>query len=81
MLADVWLYYRVLKEINFKIVLKMHLPSLRTDLKQINIQNLTRCVTSNKIKYIYVNLIICYGNETIKFVIRTKFLGVQIDKN
>jgi len=33
------------------------------------------------IKYIYINLNIGYGNETIKFVITTKFLGVQIDNN
>jgi len=30
---------------------------------------------------IYINLNIGYGNEKIKFVIRTKFLGVQIDDN
>jgi len=54
------------------------LPNWRTGLKQINIsiQNLTRCVTSNK--YIYINLNIGYGNETIKFVITTKFLGVKL---
>jgi len=33
------------------------------------------------IKYIYINLIIGYGNETIKYVITTKFLGVQTDNN
>ena len=32
-------------------------------------------------KYIYINLNIGYGNETIKFVITTKFHGVQIDNN
>ena len=36
---------------------------------------------SQAIKYIYINLNIGYGNETIKFVITTKFLGVQIDNN
>jgi len=36
---------------------------------------------SQAIKYIYINLVIGYGNETIKFVITTKFLGVQIDNN
>jgi len=35
------IYFCVLKECNFKIALKMHLPSRRTDLQQINIQNLT----------------------------------------
>jgi len=34
---------------------------------------------SQAIKYIYINLNIGYGNETIKFIITTKFLGVQID--
>ena len=33
---------------------------------------------SQAIKYIYINLNIGYGNETIKFVITT-FLGVQTD--
>jgi hypothetical protein len=32
-------------------------------------------------KYSYINSNIAYGNETIKFVITTKFLGVQIDNN
>jgi hypothetical protein len=36
---------------------------------------------SQAIKYIYINLHIGYGNETIKFVIKTKFFGVQIDDN
>ena len=36
-------YYRILKETNFKIALTMHLPSQRTDFKQINIQSLTTC--------------------------------------
>jgi len=36
---------------------------------------------SQAIKYIYINLNIGYGNGTIKFVITTKFLGVQIDNN
>jgi len=36
---------------------------------------------SQVIKYIYISLNICYGNETIKFVSRKKFLGVQIDNN
>jgi len=36
---------------------------------------------SQAIKYIYINLNIGYGNETIKFVISVKFLGVQIDNN
>jgi hypothetical protein len=30
---------------------------------------------------IYINLNVGYGNETIKFVITMKFLGVQIDNN
>jgi len=29
----------------------------------------------------YINLNIGYGNEKIKYVITTKFLGVQIDNN
>ena len=29
----------------------------------------------------YINLHIGYCNETIKFVIKTKFFGVQIDDN
>jgi len=29
----------------------------------------------------YINLNIGYGNETIKFFITVKFLGVQIDNN
>ena len=33
---------------------------------------------SQAIKYIYINLNVRYGNETIKFVITTKFLGVHI---
>jgi len=36
---------------------------------------------SQAIKYIYINLNVGYGNETIKFVITTKFLAVQIDNN
>jgi len=36
---------------------------------------------SQAIKYIYINLNIGYGTETIKFVITMKFLGVQIDNN
>jgi len=36
---------------------------------------------SQAIKYIYINLNIGYGNETIRFVITVKFLGVQIDNN
>ena len=32
-------------------------------------------------KYIYINLNIGNGDETIKFVITTKFLDVQIDSN
>jgi len=46
------MYYHILKEANFRIALTMHLPSCRTGFKQINIQNLTRCVTSDKI-YLY----------------------------
>jgi hypothetical protein len=42
------MYYHVLKETNFKIALTLHLQSWRTGIKQINIWNLTRCVTSNK---------------------------------
>ena len=34
---------------------------------------------SQTIKYVYINLNIGYGNETIKFVIAAKILGVQID--
>jgi len=34
---------------------------------------------SQAINYIYINLNIGYVNETIKFIITTKFLGVQID--
>jgi len=34
---------------------------------------------SHTIKCIYIKLNIGYGNETIKFIITTKFLGVQID--
>ena len=48
-------------------------------LKVINIQNLTRCVKA--IKYIYINLNIGCNNETIKFIITTKFLGAQVDNN
>jgi len=36
---------------------------------------------SQAIQYIYINLNIGYGNETIKFVIIMKFLGVQIYDN
>ena len=36
---------------------------------------------SQAIKYIYIDLNIGYGNETVKFVITMKFLGVQIDNN
>jgi len=36
---------------------------------------------SEAIKYIYIIFNIWCGNETIKFVITTKFLGVQIDDN
>jgi len=36
---------------------------------------------SQAIIYIYINLKIGYGNETIKFVTTAKFLGVQIDNN
>ena len=36
---------------------------------------------SQAIKYIYIILNIGYGNETIKFIITLKFLGVQIDNN
>jgi len=36
---------------------------------------------SQAIQYIYINLHIGYGNETIKFVITMKFLGVQIYNN
>ena len=46
------MYYCILNETSFKIALTVHLRSWRTGLKQINIQNLTRCVTSNKI-YLY----------------------------
>ena len=74
------MYYHILEETNFKIAFTVHLPSWRTGLKQVNIQNLTICVKNNE-KYIYINLIIGYGNETVKFVITMKFLGVQIDNN
>ena len=33
---------------------------------------------SQEIKYIYIDLNMGYGNETIKFVITTKFIAVQI---
>jgi len=33
------------------------------------------------IQYIYINLNIGYGNETIKFVITMKFLGEKINNN
>jgi len=36
---------------------------------------------SQAIKYIFINLHIGYGTETIKFIIKTKFFGVQIDNN
>jgi hypothetical protein len=36
---------------------------------------------SQAIKYIYINLNIGYGNETIKFVITMKFLDVHFDNN
>jgi len=36
---------------------------------------------SQAMKYIYINLNVGYGNETIKFVITTKFLAAQIDNN
>jgi len=36
---------------------------------------------SQAIKYIYINLNRGYGNETVKSIITTKFLGVQIDNN
>jgi len=36
---------------------------------------------SQAIKYIYINLNIGYGNETIRFVITTTFLAVEIDDN
>jgi len=36
---------------------------------------------SQAIKYIYINLNVSYGNETIKLIITTKFLGVQIDNS
>jgi len=57
----------------------MHLPSWRTGFKQINILNIT--YVSQAIKYIYINLNVSYGNETIKFIITTKFLDMQIDNN
>jgi len=36
---------------------------------------------SQAIKYICINLNMGYGNETIKFLITLKFLGVQIDND
>ncbi len=45
-------YYPVLKETSLKIASTVDLLSWRTGLKQINLQNLTRCVTSSKI-YLY----------------------------
>jgi hypothetical protein len=36
----------------------------------------TKPDVSQAIKYIYINFIMCCGNETIKFIITTKFLGV-----
>jgi len=41
----------------------------------------TKPNVSQAIEYIYINLNIGYGNETIKFVITVEFLGVQIDDN
>ena len=34
---------------------------------------------SQAVKYIYIDLNMGYGNETVKFVITMKFLGLQID--
>ena len=45
-------YNCVLKDTYYKTALTMHLPSWRTGLKQIDIQILTRCVTSSTI-YLY----------------------------
>jgi len=36
---------------------------------------------SQAIKYIYINLNIGYGNDTIRFIITMKLLCVQIDNN
>jgi len=36
---------------------------------------------SQAIKYIFINLHIGYGNETIEFIIKTNFFDVQIDNN
>jgi len=36
---------------------------------------------SQAIKYFYIDLNIGYGNETIKFIIITKFLCMKIDSN
>jgi len=36
---------------------------------------------SQAIKYIYINLNIGCGNETIRIIITTRYLGVKIDNN
>ncbi len=36
---------------------------------------------SQAIKYMYISLNIGYGNETIKFIVTMKLLGVQIDND
>jgi len=41
----------------------------------------TKPDVSQAIKYIYINFNICCANATIKFIITTKFLSVQIDNN
>ena len=51
------MYYCVLKETNFKIVSTVHLPSWRTGIRQINIQNLRSI-------QIYFSVNIGYDNET-----------------
>jgi len=49
-------YCCVLKETIYKIALTMQLPNWRIGLKQINVQNLTICVISNKIRYYNENV-------------------------
>jgi hypothetical protein len=70
-------YYRVLKEANPRIALTNTLAELEKWFKANKHTKLN--YVSQAIKYFYINLNIGYGTETIKFVIRIKFLGVQID--
>ena len=73
------MYCCVLKETNFKIALTVSACAKLENWLKANRH--TKPDVSQAIKYIYINLNMCCGNETIKFVITTKFLGVQIDNN